>query len=105
TSGPTSSPRTRPRTPSRGRTSPRLPTGSSGSTSEAPAPAAPRTLVVGPGAIGGFVAARLTESGWPVTVVARERTLAALRSAPMRLVDDGVEREVRLAVTEGPPEA
>ena len=33
TSGPTSSPRTRPRTPSRGRTSRRLPTGSSGSTS------------------------------------------------------------------------
>jgi 2-dehydropantoate 2-reductase len=61
--------------------------------------------VVGPGAIGGFVAARLTESGWPVTVVARQKTLAALRSAPMRLVDDGVEREVRLAVTEGPPEA
>ena len=60
--------------------------------------------MVGPGAIGGFVAARLTESGWPVTVVARQKTLAALRSAPMRLVDDGIEREVRLAVTEGPLE-
>jgi 2-dehydropantoate 2-reductase len=61
--------------------------------------------VVGPGAIGGFVAARLTESGWPVAVVARQTTLAALRSAPMRIVDDGMEREVRLAVIDGPPEA
>jgi 2-dehydropantoate 2-reductase len=60
--------------------------------------------VVGPGAIGGFVAARLTEAGWPVWVVARHQTFAALRSAPMRIVDDGVEREVRLAVMDGPPE-
>lgn len=60
--------------------------------------------MVGPGAIGGFVAARLTEAGWPVWVVARHKTFAALRSAPMRVVDDGIEREVRLAVMDGPPE-
>ena len=81
-----------------------MPTGSSGSTSEGPAPAAPRTLLVGPGAIGGFVAARLTESGWPVWVLARQQTLAALRAGPLRLVDDGAEREVYLAVMEGAPE-
>jgi 2-dehydropantoate 2-reductase len=39
-----------------------------------------------------------------VRVVCRQKTLAALLAAPMRLVDDGVEREVRLMVIEGPPE-
>lgn len=51
------------------------------------------------------MAARLTEAGWPVAVLARNATLAALRAGPMRLVDDGAEREVRLAVRGEPPEA
>jgi 2-dehydropantoate 2-reductase len=50
---------------------------------------APRTLVVGPGAIGAFLAARLTEAGWPVTVQARGETLAALAAGPLTLDDSG----------------
>jgi len=56
----------------------------------------PRTLVVGPGAIGGFVAARLTEAGWPVAVLARDTTRRALRENPLLLTDDGADRAVRL---------
>ena len=42
------------------------------------------------------MAARLTEEGWPVAVVARGATLEALRDGPLRLTDDGDERTVRL---------
>lgn len=66
---------------------------------------APRTLVAGPGAIGGFVAARLTTAGWPVTVLARGATLATLRERPLRLVDDGEERRVPLSVVEDAADA
>jgi 2-dehydropantoate 2-reductase len=51
----------------------------------------PRTAVVGPGAIGGFVAARLTAAGWPVVVVARGATLEALRRAPLVVEREGAE--------------
>ena len=67
--------------------------------------ARPRTLVVGPGAIGGFVAARLTEEGWPVAVQARGETLAVLRAGPLRLTDGGEERAVTLRAVAGPREA
>lgn len=60
--------------------------------------------MVGPGAIGGFVASRLTEARWPVVVLARGTTLSRLMAGPMRLVDDGVEREVRLPVLADPPQ-
>lgn len=58
--------------------------------------------MVGAGAIGAFVAARLTESGWPVAVVARGAALAALRAGPLRLTDDGAQRTVPLAVVADP---
>jgi 2-dehydropantoate 2-reductase len=61
--------------------------------------------VVGAGAIGAFVAARLTEAGWPVAVVARGAALEALRAGPLRLVDDGAEREVRLRAVAGAADA
>jgi 2-dehydropantoate 2-reductase len=60
------------------------------------APPRPRTIVVGAGAIGGFVAARLTDAGWPCWVLARGATLAALRAGPLVLEDDGLERRVHL---------
>ncbi len=65
----------------------------------------PRTLVVGAGAIGGYVAARLTAAGWPVWVVARGATREALRDRPMRVTDGGVEGEVRLRIVGDPAEA
>ncbi|MGE0026282.1 MAG: ketopantoate reductase family protein [Thermoleophilia bacterium] len=66
---------------------------------------APLTLVVGPGAIGGFVAARLAEAGWPVSAVAHGDTLRALRAGPLRLTDGDDEREVRLRAVGDPAEA
>lgn len=63
---------------------------------------AARTAVVGPGAIGGFVAARLALAGWPVGVVAREETRTALAAGPMRLSDDGEEHAVRLNAVSDP---
>lgn len=42
------------------------------------------------------MAAALTEAGWPVTVLARGPTLEALRSGPLRVTDDGRERDVPL---------
>ncbi len=61
--------------------------------------------MVGPGAIGGFIAARLTEAGWPVSVLARGATLEALRAAPLRLTDDGDERMVALDAVGDPRQA
>jgi 2-dehydropantoate 2-reductase len=61
--------------------------------------------VLGPGAIGGFVVARLTEAGWPVAALARGRTLEALRAGPMRLTDGGDDRAVRLRAVADPADA
>lgn len=66
---------------------------------------APRTLVAGPGAIGGFVAARLALAGWPVAVLARGATLAVLRARPLRLTDGGEERDVPLRAVGAPADA
>lgn len=62
----------------------------------------PRTVVIGAGAIGGFVAARLTRAGWPCAVVVRGAALAALTAGPLRLLDDGVEIEVPLRAVADP---
>jgi 2-dehydropantoate 2-reductase len=61
-------------------------------------------VVVGAGAIGSFVTSRLTEAGWPVAVAARGASLGSLRAGPLRLVDNAVEREVRLLVVSDPAE-
>jgi 2-dehydropantoate 2-reductase len=54
-----------------------------------------RILVAGPGAVGGFVAARLAEAGQDVTVLARPRRAALLREDGLRLAGAGVEGGTR----------
>lgn len=49
----------------------------------------PRICIVGAGAIGGFVAARLAQAGNDVSALARGRTLEALRRHGMRLESQG----------------
>src|SRR5689334_12134844 len=61
-----------------------------------------RTLVVGAGALGGIVAARLRASGAPVSIATRdEATAARLRSAGLRV--SGVGGAVTAAVEEAGP--
>ncbi len=60
-----------------------------------------RILVAGPGAVGGFVAARLAEAGQDVTILARPRRAERLREDGLRLAGTGVEggtRTVRVPV-------
>lgn len=64
--------------------------------------APPRTLVVGIGAIGGFVAARLTAAGWPLAALARGETLQTLSRGPLRLVDGDTEHQVPLNAVADP---
>jgi 2-dehydropantoate 2-reductase len=55
-----------------------------------------RIAIVGAGAIGGYVAARLIGSGTQVTVIARGANLAAIREAGIRLrLPDGTEETAR----------
>ena len=62
----------------------------------------PNTVVIGPGAIGGFFAACLTEAGWPVTVLARGAAAREHFAEPLTIEQDGIERHVSLAVTDDP---
>jgi 2-dehydropantoate 2-reductase len=57
-----------------------------------------RFLIAGPGAVGGFVAARLAEGGQDVTVLARPHRAGQLRDNGLRLVSQGGMRTVRTAV-------
>jgi 2-dehydropantoate 2-reductase len=57
-----------------------------------------RFLVAGPGAVGGFVAARLAEGGQDVTVLARPRRAGQLRDSGLRLASQGGTRTVRTGV-------
>jgi 2-dehydropantoate 2-reductase len=60
-----------------------------------------KICVVGAGAIGGLLAARLAQSGHEVTVVARGPHLAAIRANGLRLVEEkGSEVCVALAATD-----
>ncbi len=50
-----------------------------------------KVCVVGAGAIGGFLGARLANAGHPVSVVARGPHLAAIRARGLKLIQDGAE--------------
>ena len=55
-----------------------------------------RIAVVGAGAIGGYLGAKLSLAGEEVTFIARNRNLAALKAHGMRLVlEDGTEEQAR----------
>jgi 2-dehydropantoate 2-reductase len=57
-----------------------------------------RFLIAGPGAVGGFVAARLADGGQDVTVLARPHRAGQLRDNGLRLASQGGIRTVRTAV-------
>jgi 2-dehydropantoate 2-reductase len=57
-----------------------------------------RFLIAGPGAVGGFVAARLADGGHGVTVLARPHRAGQLRDSGLRLASQAGTRTVRTAV-------
>ena len=59
-----------------------------------------RICVVGAGAIGGLVAAKLARAGDEVTVVARGANLAAIRERGLALREDGAEQVARVRATD-----
>jgi 2-dehydropantoate 2-reductase len=65
-----------------------------------------KICVIGAGAIGGLLAARLAHTGNEVTVIARGPHLAAIRAHGLRLIEEsGTELTVQLAATDRIPEA
>lgn len=54
-----------------------------------------RIGIIGAGGIGGYLAARLTDAGSPVALMARGATLAALRDRGLRLIDPEGDLSVR----------
>ena len=60
-----------------------------------------RIAVVGAGAIGGYLGARLALAGEDVTCIARGPNLAAMRERGLKLIEeDGSERVARVRATE-----
>ena len=57
-----------------------------------------RFLIVGAGAVGGFVAARLAGAGYHVTVLARPRSAARLREDGLRIASQDGTSVLRPAV-------
>jgi 2-dehydropantoate 2-reductase len=66
-----------------------------------------RIAVVGAGAIGGYLGARLSAAGEQITFIARGANLAAIKAHGMRLIEeDATQREaVRAKAVENPAEA
>ena len=59
-----------------------------------------RICVIGAGAIGGLVAAKLARAGEEIAVVARGAHLAAIRANGLRLIEAGDEFTVKPAATD-----
>ena len=66
--------------------------------------AAERAAVVGAGAIGGWITAKLALAGEPVSMLARGQTLEALRSGGLRLTESGAPRDVEVHASDDPAE-
>ena len=62
----------------------------------------PRIAVVGAGAIGGWVAARLALAGEPVSLLARGETLEAVRSGGLRLAEGDTRRRAEVRASDDP---
>jgi 2-dehydropantoate 2-reductase len=62
----------------------------------------PRIAVVGAGAIGGWIAARLALSGHRVSMLARGETLEALRRDALRLTEGDASRTVEVNASDDP---
>jgi 2-dehydropantoate 2-reductase len=63
-----------------------------------------RTTVVGAGAIGGLIAVAAARAGHAVSVVARGKTLDAIRGDGIRVIDDEGETATRVIATDAPAE-
>jgi 2-dehydropantoate 2-reductase len=63
-----------------------------------------RICVVGAGAIGGFLGARLAAAGHPTSALARGATLASLRARGWRLVSDDAEITAPVRASDDPTE-
>jgi 2-dehydropantoate 2-reductase len=61
-----------------------------------------QVAVVGLGAVGGLVAARLAQAGTRVSALARGATLEAVRAHGLRLVLEGRERSARIEASDDP---
>jgi 2-dehydropantoate 2-reductase len=61
-----------------------------------------KVCVFGAGAIGGFLAAALTEAGADVSIIARGPHLAAVEAFGLRLRKDGTESTYRIKATDDP---
>ncbi|HEU4459003.1 MAG TPA: 2-dehydropantoate 2-reductase [Methylibium sp.] len=59
-----------------------------------------RIGIVGLGAVGGYLAAKLSSAGQPVVALCRGATLAALRRDGLRLDEAGVQRQVALEASD-----
>jgi len=59
-----------------------------------------KICVIGAGAIGGLLAAKLAKSGEEVSVVARGAHLAAIRAEGLRLIEEGEEYCARIAASD-----
>ena len=63
-----------------------------------------RIAIVGAGAIGGWVAAKLALAGEPVGMLARGDTLEALRSGGLRLTEGDAPRSAEVRASDDPAE-
>lgn len=61
-----------------------------------------KVCVFGMGAIGGWIAVKLADAGHEVSAVARGSTLDAIRTRGLRLVEQGLERVVKIAASPDP---